>query len=90
MKRKYDWTVWWGSWGPKPLDWQPDLRSIAECTLQTEKQLCLRQYKEGVVDEAIKRATGLTSEHAVINAIASTFEAYRIPVTPIAEFGLTG
>ncbi len=66
-----------------------DPRTIAETTLQTIAECTLRhreglreKYRDGVIEEAVRRATGLKDQRNIIDAIVSAFDAYRVSINP--------
>lgn len=53
------------------------LREICECTLR-HRESSGWIYRNGVVDEAVRRATGAKGDEALINAIEAAFVEYEI------------
>lgn len=57
----------------KPI--APNLREIAETTLRAMEHRYV--YREGVVDEAVRRAAAVQGKEAIIDAIESAFHDYQ-------------
>lgn len=55
-----------------------NIREIAETVLRNSKE----KFRDGVIEEAVRRASGLKNEENIIDAVCSAFSAYRISINP--------
>ena len=52
------------------------VESIAKTVLRNSRE----RFSDGVIDEAVKQATGLVDDEKIMDAIETAFDAHRISI----------